>query len=101
MNGKLKVEGRSCVWDMDTGRLGRAAGQGPLWLHPRWVSMGLSRVSAVASVFLVVGWGLGAATGGCRSHCPLPLLSQRNPCGERQKHNQKCSSTKKDTMVLG
>lgn len=63
----------------DTGRLGRARGQGPLWLHPRGVPVGPARVSTVAPVFPVVGWGLGAAAGGCPSPCPIPPLSHWNP----------------------
>lgn len=43
---------------------------------------------------------------GCAIRSPgsarLPaLLPITVPCGERQKHNQKCSSKKTDTMVLG
>lgn len=74
---------------------------GPLWLHPRWVPVGPSRVSAVASVFLVVGGGWGLLSVGVPATTPSHLFLKRNPCGERQKHNQKCSSKKKDTTVLG
>lgn len=68
---------------------------GPLWLHPRWVPVGPSRVSAVASVFLVVGGGWGPLPVGVPATAPSHVFLKRNPCGERQKHNQKCSSKKK------
>ena len=71
------------------------------WLHPGWAPVGPSRGSAVASVSGVQG--AGEALLGWVSQLlphPTPVLIGI-PHGERQKHNQKCSSKKKDTMVLG
>lgn len=93
MSGKREEEGRSCgVGGPETGPL----------LAPSWMgTVGPSRGSAVASVSGVGSGGEGPL--GWVSQLlphPTPVLIGI-PHGERQKHNQKCSSKKKDTMVLG
>lgn len=71
------------------------------WLHPRWVPVGPSRGSAVASVSGVEGGGRGwRLVGVLQGWVPQPLphphaILTGIPRGETQKHNQKCSSKKK------
>lgn len=75
------------------GRFGRARGK-VLWLCPRGAPE--NEYSRCIRFPCRGGWGLRDF----RWRGSQSLVLIRIPHGERQKHNQKCSSKKKDTMVL-